>query len=112
MEDKYWMIPPTTLATNRVRENSRGDTRTRKIFKVKFCNKCNKAWENYWGSCKSNIIYYDDFISYGLKREDCYKCEKTIPQSVLEEKNLLTRLADDKGGEGRVAAKLLSSKIL
>ncbi len=76
MEDKYWMIPSTTLASNKIRENDRADSRTRKSFKVKFCNKCRRCWEKTWFDCKLRIKYYDEFTTYGLERKDCEKCSE------------------------------------
>jgi|TARA_R100000084_G_scaffold21041_3_gene7151 hypothetical protein len=45
---------------------------------LKYCTKCRKVWENnsrIGGSSKDVINYYDDFPTYGKKREICRGCK-------------------------------------
>ena len=47
-------------------------------FTVKYCTKCNHAWERDCGKC----VIYLDFPSYGLQRKTCGICtEKLTRQS-------------------------------
>ena len=48
---------------------------------IKYCTKCKKCWELTIGSAQSNgkkrrnILYYDNFVSYGKEREICKMCK-------------------------------------
>ena len=74
MKENNWLIPsrkPNSLFSQRI--NERDDSRS--SFKVKFCNKCQRSYERFWEDSKSELRYYDDFVTIGLERKVCERCE-------------------------------------
>ena len=49
----------------------------REHFKVRHCEECRNCWEPVYnfGGRNTEIKYYPDFPTYGLKRIECPKCE-------------------------------------
>lgn len=41
--------------------------------KLKFCNRCNMVWEI---GITGTLLRYDHMPTYGLKRQDCFRCDK------------------------------------
>jgi hypothetical protein len=48
---------------------------------IKYCTKCRKCWEITVGSAQSNgkkrrnLLYYDNFVSYGKEKKICKMCK-------------------------------------
>jgi len=44
--------------------------------RVKYCPKCKCCWEMMRKDSVDTYLHYDDFVSYGKKKEICNKCNK------------------------------------
>ena len=50
-------------------------------FKLKYCTRCNSAWEVSSTSGEAGRFdKHPDFPSFGLEREDCPECKGTSPE--------------------------------
>ena len=75
MEQKDWFVPKYIYSSTAESEyNRRG--KTNKSFNVKFCSTCSRAYETFFYNCKSSYAYYEDFVTIGLERKICEKCNE------------------------------------
>jgi hypothetical protein len=50
-----------------------------KEYKTKYCDGCKRVWQYEWVSnSKKNLLYYLDYPTYGLDRENCQNCEVNL----------------------------------
>ena len=73
-EENYWFVPDNG-ASSFAKQRSR-DKESKKTFRVKFCNTCNRAYELFYGNNKTELHYHDEFITYGLDRKTCGRCNE------------------------------------
>ena len=44
--------------------------------RVKYCPKCKCCWEMMRKDSGDTFLYYENFVSYGKRKEVCNKCNK------------------------------------
>ena len=42
---------------------------------IYFCPECRNCWEVNKKKWSTAVLFYDDFVSYGKKREVCLRCK-------------------------------------
>ena len=72
-----WFVPVDRDSTlgHRNRRQKKGAV-NRLGFAVKYCKKCNLSWETKVFNGKRTLFQYDDFPTYGLKKEICPCCHQ------------------------------------
>ena len=76
MEKKDWFIPKTDSRTICVTRVNEGESR-RASFSLKLCTICNKVYEYFFADNKRQVKYYEGFVTLGLERKTCDKCNKS-----------------------------------
>ena len=57
--------------------------------RIKYCNVCNKCWENFIDEGSPRVYHYNDFPSYGKEIKTCKRC-KSIGEK--NEQNVMDKL--------------------
>tara|TARA_Y100000593_G_scaffold92858_1_gene185804 strand:+ start:1283 stop:1561 length:279 start_codon:yes stop_codon:yes gene_type:complete len=82
-DETYWWISGDPYEERlAVRQQQIKEENSPKRFPVKCCPECNKAYETQRQTTgdiiKLGRYYLDDFPTYGLERQKCYKCKGEV----------------------------------
>ena len=70
-----WAVQTNPYESSSIKYKKRESEITYSGFRVRLCTKCGRAHEcSYYAGEGNSISYYEDFPTYGLRRETCRSC--------------------------------------
>ena len=79
MKEKDWFLPKEDTRRHKWANYYRANERQLRnsAFTLRLCTICDKVYECFYADNKRQVVYYDDFVTLGLERKTCDKCNKS-----------------------------------